>query len=150
MKTRPEGHITKQEKAQREDAEKALAEYPNLTSHAPKWLDDVAKKEWRRIVPLLKKSAPISELDVSLIATHCTLYSTIIKCTKEIDRTGVVIDTKRGLQQSPYYMARDKAIKEMKSIDSQMALSPQSRVRLEVHKAMSEEAPADEFEEMLS
>lgn len=47
-------------------------------------------------------------------------------------------------------MARDKAIKEMKSIDSQMALSPQSRVRLEVHKAMSEEAPADEFEEMLS
>ena len=78
------------------------------------------------------------------------MYSTIINCTKEIDRTGVVIDTKRGLQQSPYYMARDKAIKEMKSIDSQMALSPQSRVRLEVHKAMSEEAPTDEFEEMLS
>lgn len=150
MKTRREGHITKQEKAQRADAERALSDYPELTATAPEWLDELASKEWQRIVPLLKESAPISELDVSLIATHCALYSTVIQCTEEINKNGVIIDTKRGPQQSPYFMARDKAIKEMKAIDSQMALSPQSRLRLEVHKAMTSEDPQDEFEAMLS
>ena len=47
-------------------------------------------------------------------------------------------------------MARDKAIKEMKSIDSQMGLSPQSRVRLEIHKAVNSEESQDKFEAMLS
>lgn len=149
-KTRTIGHITKVEKEQRREAEKALAEYPTLTSTAPEWLDDLAAKEWERIVPLLKANAPVSELDVGLIATHCTLYSTVIKCTEEINKNGVIVDTKRGPQQSPYFMARDKAIKEMKSIDSQMGLSPQSRVRLEIHKAVNSEESQDKFEAMLS
>ena len=60
------------------------------------------------------------------------------------------MDTKRGPQQSPYFMARDRAIKEMKSIDSQMGLSPQSRVRLEIHKAVTSDESQDKFEAMLS
>lgn len=144
--TKTIGHVSKEEVAKREDAVKALQEYPELTSDVPEWLDDTAKKEWQRIVPLLKKNSPVSELDTSMIATHCVLYSTIIKCAQDINQSGVVVEEK----QSPSFMAMDKAIKDMKSIDSQLGLSPVSRVRLEVHKALNDDTPKDKFEAMLS
>ncbi len=150
MQTKPVGHLTKEEKAQRKDAEQALKKYPELTESAPSWLDAVAKREWNRIIPLLKQNSPVSDLDTSLIATHCALYSTIISCTKNINENGLVVETKSGLKQSPYYMARNKAIIDIRAIDSQLGLSPISRVRLEVHKAAAEETPKDRFEAMLS
>ncbi|WP_367341785.1 phage terminase small subunit P27 family [Limosilactobacillus sp.] len=146
MTTRRTGHITTQERKQREAAEKALQSYPPLPVEAPEWLDNTAKKEWNRIVPLLKQSTPVSSLDTSLIATHCALYSTIIKCAKGMDKEGVVV----GDKQSPYFMASDKAIKSLKSIDAQIGMTPRSRAALEIHKAVASDTPDDEFEAMLS
>lgn len=143
------GHITKREKAQREQAEKALQQYPELTGEAPGFLNDTAKKEWYRIIPLLKENTPISELDVSMIATHCTLYATTIECTEHLNKEGIVVETDYGQKQSPYFMAYEKAVKDLRSIDSQLGLTPQARVRLEVHKA-TDNIPKDKFEAMLS
>lgn len=149
-KTRSASHISKLEKEQRRAAEEALTKYPKLTATAPDWLDDTATSEWTRIVPLLKQNTPISELDTSLIASHCALYSTVVRMTKAINKYGEVIETDTGhRKQSPYFMARDKAIKEMKSVDTQLGLTPQARARLEIHKAITDE-PQDEFEAMLS
>ena len=149
-KTRSAGHISKLEREQRKAAEKALTKYPKLTATAPDWLDETATVEWTRVVPLLKQNTPISDLDTSLIASHCALYSTVVRMTKAINKYGEVIETDTGhKKQSPYFMARDKAIKEMKSVDTQLGLTPQARARLEIHKAITEE-PQDEFEEMLS
>lgn len=148
--TRRTGHITTLEKEQRKQAAEALAEYPELSADtpAPDWLDEEASKEWDRVLPLLKKSTPISDLDVSMIASHCALFSTVVRTTRAINEVGEVIETKSGPKQSPEFMARDKAIKEMKSVDSQLGLTPQSRARLEIHKAMDDK-PKDEYEEML-
>lgn len=147
--TKSTGHISRVEKEQRKAANKVLAEYPELNSAAPDWLDDTAKSEWQRVVPLLKKNTPVSELDTSMIASHCALFSTVVNMTKEINKHGEVVETDKGSKQSAYFMARDKAIKEMKAVDSQLGLTPQSRARLELKKALNDE-PTDEFEAMLS
>lgn len=148
VKTNTTGHISKLEKEQRQQAKEALEKYPELSASAPSWLDEEARKEWERVVPLLKESTPVSELDTSMIASHCTLYSSIVRTTKQINEYGEVIETEHGPRQSPYFMARDKSIKEMKAVDSQLGLTPQSRARLEIHRAMND-TPKDEFEEML-
>lgn len=145
----PDSHLSKEKQEQRKDALKAMKKYPKLTSDAPDWLDDTAKAEWKRIIPLLLQNSPISDLDLALIASHCSEYAVVAECGQQLKKSGVVTETKTGLKQSPYFMAQQKALKDLHSIDSQLGLSPVSRMRLEIHKAQNDQ-PKDKFEAMLS
>lgn len=89
-------HLTNEEKAQREDLQQALFEYPRLNAKAPDWLTGRALTEWNRIVPLLRKETPISELDRSLLASYCRLYAAVQTCSDDIKKHGLVITTDNG------------------------------------------------------
>ena len=86
-------HLSKKQLADRVASEKALFTYKELQVQPPTWLDDYAVTEWHRIVPLLKKDIPVSELDAALIASHCQAYSDIQKAAELIQKQGMMVET---------------------------------------------------------
>ena len=57
----------------------------------PDWLDDSAKKEWRRIITELKKLKLVTNIDVAALAICCDAYSKYVKATGDINKVGLLI-----------------------------------------------------------
>ena len=60
---------TKEVQEEKQATEEAMNELTPLTDKAPEWLDNDAKKEWERILPLIKE-LPVKDLDKGLLATY--------------------------------------------------------------------------------
>ena len=68
-------HLTKAEKQNRRQEENIVITGQEQLKTPPKWLiNDVAKKEWRRIVKELKKIEIIGNLDYANLGGYCKLY----------------------------------------------------------------------------
>jgi phage terminase small subunit len=68
----------------------------------PAHLDKEAKKEWRRLAPMLLRLGVLSEADGHALANLCLAYSTLIRAQRKLNETGVLFKTGSGyLQQSP-------------------------------------------------
>ena len=144
-------HLTKEQLAEKDEAAAGLQDYPKLNDEPPTWLDDEAKSEWQRVVPLLKEKTPVSELDRAQLTNHCLLMATIKTCTKEINKSGLTtMNEKTGqIKRSPYVDMRDKAYMELRSIDGQLGMTLQSRTKMELDKA-KQDPTDDTFSTLLS
>lgn len=144
-------HESNEQKYRRNQAAEGMAKYPKLDLSAPDWLDPVAQKEWTRVISYAEGTA-ISELDRTQLASHCILFATVKAAEEDIQKNGYFIEDEKGKQaRNPYIGIRDSAIYKMKSVDTALGLTPQSRVRIELQRAnSSEEAPKDEYEALLS
>ena len=99
--TQMRGTMSKKKLADRRDMEESLFTYQELVDQPPAWLDDYAVTEWQRIVPLLKKDIPVSELDAALIASHCQAYSDIQKAAELIQEQGMMVETTDSVKANP-------------------------------------------------
>lgn len=123
------GHVSNNFKAERADAEKMLFDYAPLIAQPPAWLDDTAVAEWHRIVPLLKDDIPVSELDASMIASHCQAYADVQHAATLVKNAGMV--TGDGKANPAVKQVRD-ATAQMIRIDEQLGLSVFSRMKMQV------------------
>ena len=121
-------HLSKKQLADRVASEKALFTYKELQVQPPTWLDDYAVTEWHRIVPLLKKDIPVSELDAALIASHCQADS---------------------VKANPAVKMKLDATNQMMRIDEVLGLSVYSRAKLAL-KSETKKKPDDPFAELVS
>lgn len=144
-------HMTKNEIADREAVQDALQNnYDSIDLAAPKELSGYAKEEWDKIVPLLQKQTPTSNLDRSQLSNYCMLAQTVHTCQQHIVKEGLVIKNDNGTTKpNPYYGIQDKAIKSMKSIAIEFGMTINSRARLENDKVKQAD-PGDPFADALS
>ncbi|PIO83794.1 hypothetical protein BSQ39_09555 [Loigolactobacillus backii] len=143
-------NITKEQRATRKDAEKALFKYPKLETNPPKYLSATATKEWDRIVPLLKRDIPISELDYQLIANYCQLVGVITTCQQDIKKHGLVVTNAQGNKHTnPYTTLQLNAMRELRSEANELGLTVSARQHFELNKA-KDKPKKDKFEEMLA
>ena len=113
---------------------------------APEWLDKTAKKEWNRILPLIRE-LPVAELDLALLSMYCQTYSNYINATKQLEKEMVVV-TERGSKLSSYYTIQRDSITAMNSIAPKLGLTVESRLKILEPKEPKENA--DPFEDMLN
>jgi P27 family predicted phage terminase small subunit len=70
--------------------------------HCPDHLDDIARQEWNRIVPLLRAMRVLTQADYMTLAMLCQSYSTMAQAQKQMSETGLLYTTPSGYtQQSP-------------------------------------------------
>lgn len=115
----------------------------------PAWLDEYAVTEWQRIVPLLKKDIPVSELDAALIASHCQAYSDIQKAAELVQEQGMMVDTADSVKANPAVKMKLDATNQMIRIDDLLGLSVYSRAKLAV-KNETKKKPDDPFADLMS
>ena len=61
---------------------------PTEIPQPPTHLSPDARKEWKRITPLLKELGIISEIDMTSLAMYCQSWGEHVKAEREIKKTG--------------------------------------------------------------
>lgn len=99
----------------------------------PNHLSCFAKREWRRITPLLLRYGLLSQLDRSALAMYCQAYGRWKKAERELKAEGEVVLSKHGQSyQSPWLSIANKAMDRMNKAISEFGLSPSARTRIKV------------------
>lgn len=52
----------------------------------PRWMDEVAKREWKRIVPLLYETGILAEIDGSMLARYCVTHALSLKVYDQMQK----------------------------------------------------------------
>ena len=119
---------------------------PNKLPNAPKTLDAVGKKEWRRVGRELHKLGVLTELDLTAFEAYCATYSTWQEATERIQKTGVLIKAPSGYPiVSPYVSIANKAMIEMRKWLVEFGMTPSSRARVVVPNEKKESDPLEQY-----
>ena len=117
----------------------------------PSWLDDRAKKEFRRIVKELQELDLLTNIDIDMLAAYCDAYSQYVECTKVIREEGLMVEyTNKAAETNkvphPLLTKKKQLFDQMKAIALEFGLTPSARAKL----ALPKEEPKEEtkFEKM--
>ena len=116
----------------------------NQLARAPTWLvDDVARKEWKRITKELKSINIIGNLDVNNIGGYCNAFANYVKVTNELKdqrfyinretRTGVIV------VKNPLIDIQKTYAEEMRKFASLCGMTIDSRLKAAAVKTKTEE-----------
>ena len=106
-------------------------ERPQRLPPAPPHLTEDEKKEWRRIGRQLLEAGLITRMDTDVLAAYCKAYVRWVEAEAAVRKYGTIIKSPNGFpMQSPYLAVANKAMEQMRSLMSELGLTPASRVRL--------------------
>ena len=112
----------------------------------PSYLSTYAKKEWKRIAPLLHRNRLLTEADISILAGYCQAYNRWIEAEKLIRTYGYTSETDKGnIIQRPEVGIANKALDEMLKYAKEFGLTPSSRANLHVENAEDVDDPFMQF-----
>lgn len=131
--------LSKSELNEAENPQPALVE-PEM----PKGMPKPARREWRRIVPLLLNLGVLAETDGLALAAYCQAHALVEQAQKEIDAHGLTFiqkfENKEGdivdgdIKANPAVTIFMQAQKVMKSFLIEFGLTPASRRNLKINK----------------
>lgn len=108
----------------------------------PSYLSTYAKKEWKRIAPMLIKNNLLTDADITTLAAYCQAYHRWIEAEKAIRIYGMVCKTDKGnIIQRPEVGIANKAMSEMVKYGKEFGLTPSSRSQLHIEKPEEAEDP---------
>lgn len=132
------------EAMRRDQKSKKAKETKTLTLPPPKDLDPIAKAEWERLIPVLMETGLVKEQDLALLLLYCQYYSDYIKARQKLREQGFVIQSPTGyMMQNPYVSIARKAGEMMRSILTELGLTPSARRKLGIE--IQEPDKLDEF-----
>lgn len=111
----------------------------SINVRAPNWLDEVAKREFKRVAELLLEVELINEADIAHLALYCDAYSQYIGYKEEVENTGLWIDGK----PNPFIIRMRDAATQVRQFASDLGLSPQARAKLAINLADGEDDDDD-------
>lgn len=120
-------HLTNDEKDLRNESELMASDFPALSTTPPKWLDDDAKREYKRVVVDLKR-LHITKLDQTQLSLYCNAYSKYIMASQDIDERGLLIEDKKN----PSVNIMTDMSKEIRATAGSLGMTLDSRMKLVV------------------
>jgi len=116
----------------------------------PKWMNSLAKKEWRRITKELEALDLLTCIDGAALSGYCTSYAAVQEAEIEINQHGkttYITDT-GFIRDIPAIARQQKYLAIMRQYLGEFGLSPSSRSRLNIEKG--DDNAEDPMEELLS
>ena len=105
------------------------------TPRCPSHITGEAKREWKRIVPELKKLGLLTRLDRAALAGYCQSWARLVKAEKMVEKTCEVLKSPSGYPiMNPWLSVANKALKQVEAFVREFGLSPSSRTRVEIEK----------------
>ena len=88
---------------------------------------EVARREWRRIVPVLQKSTQVAAVDAQILHDYCVIVARIDQCEREISTRGMLMRGTRGWQKNGATTIVSQYRAQLKTYIVQLGLSPAAR-----------------------
>lgn len=115
----------------------------------PDYLDEVAKREWRRLVPVLERMEVLTEADGIALANLCQQLSMLQQAQIKLQKTGLLMKTRSGyIQQSPLVGIITAAVDQVGKLCREFGLTPAARTRIHVEKVARD--PRQTLEDMIA
>lgn len=132
-------HLTLVEKQNKKAEEDSVTTGNNQLKTPPRWLiNDVAKKEWRRIVRELNKIQIVGNLDYANLGGYCNAYANYIQVTEILkDQTySIERETRTGtiIVKNPLVDIQTNYAAEMRRFAALCGLTIDSRLKAAVIK----------------
>ena len=103
----------------------------NIAPKCPDHLDEKARKEWRRIVPILMRMRVLTEADGYALASLCQTYSTMVKAQEKLNEAGFLYKSPSGyVMQSPVLAVVNQCIETIVKLSREFGLTPAARSRV--------------------
>ena len=97
----------------------------------PSWLEEEAKKEWKRMGKILEQMGLLTEMDMAAFAGYCQAYARWKEAEEFVTQHGTIIRTPNGyLQQVPQVSIAQTNLKIMLKFCEQFGLTPSARSRI--------------------
>lgn len=128
------GNLTVIQQNNRKTEEDATKTGSNQLSRPPEWLiNDIAIKEYKRVVKELKKIEIVGNLDKNNIGAYCNAFANYIKVTETLAQQSFYIDreTRTGIivVKNPLVDIQTNYANEMRRFGSQCGLNIDSRLK---------------------
>lgn len=113
----------------------------------PSHLNKEARKEWKRLAPLLSEARILSKIDRDALALYCDAMAIYLDAKKKLAIDGLVqpVGENNVIQQSPYLSIMNKQSERMRQFLEGFGMTPASRSRVTV--LPDNGAAADEWDE---
>lgn len=100
---------------------KATATPSTAPPLCPRWLDQLARDEWARVVPLI--SDRLAEVDQAALAAYCQVYARWRQCEAKIDEHGLTT----GARANPAAKLAESLLKQLRAFASEFGFTPAAR-----------------------
>lgn len=113
---------------------------PTGLPECPSHLNDEAKAEWGRLVAELRPV--LAKVDRAILAAFCQVWSRLVEAEMQVAATAAVIKTTTGeAKVNPWLRIADECRKQLKTLASELGLTPASRSRIDIPKGATSEDP---------
>lgn len=135
-----------------------------LERRPPDYLGRLAKSCWRKVVPFLESTKRVQRIDTALVEQYCSEYEIYRQAYDDIQNNGIQTKIYTSLQDSsgkivgkdftgyrknPAVGTMNDALKQLKSIGSQLGLSPRAREELmQIASHKKEKSVAEQFKDI--
>ena len=132
LQQKGKSHVTKAQIAARAAAESEY-DFKADKIRPPTFLDDVAKKEFRRLAKELAPAKLVTNVDVNALAAYAQAFSRWKDAEEKLKRHGTLIKSKNGEPAiNPYIYIVDKCFAQMKAMALEFGFSPGARAKIAV------------------
>jgi len=101
----------------------------NKAPSAPSWLSSEAKKEWRRVVPVLIERRILTTGDLGSLENYCTAIGQIREMERLLQSQGHVIEIDGTPKRNPAVGIQADAMTRARLLAAELGLTPVSRSR---------------------
>lgn len=91
---------------------------------------EIARREWRRIVPVLKHTAGLTQVDANLVHDYCVCVARIDQCERELSTRGLLMLGERGWQKNGATTIVAQYRAQLKTYIRELGLSPSARASI--------------------
>lgn len=138
------GNITVLDGNKRKSEEESVTVGKDQLKRAPDWLtDNIAKKEWKRLITELDKIDIVGNLDKNNLGAYCNAFSRYIQVTKELAGAPLCIEkiTRTGtvIVKNPLLDIQKMYAEEMRKFAALCGLTIDSRLKAAVTKTTEKE-----------
>ncbi|WP_214327859.1 phage terminase small subunit P27 family [Nonomuraea sediminis] len=88
---------------------------------------NIARREWRRIVPVLTKTAGLGDVDATVLLDYCRCVARLDQCERTISRDGMLMYGERGWQKNGATTIASQYRAQLKVYVRELGLSPSAR-----------------------
>lgn len=119
-----------------------------IAPRCPSWLLPEAKREWKRIAPILERLGLLTEIDGTALVGYCQSYARWRQCQEVLSKEGLTFKTESGYTAArPEVAIGNRALIEVRAFCAQFGMTPSARARMQLYEAGGdydeEESPFD-------
>ncbi len=104
---------------------------PTIALRCPKHLLPEARKEWKRLAPILMGMGLLTAADAVPFEGYCTAYARWLEAQAEITRHGSIYKDNDGrIRPNPYIAIANQQMREIKSFAAEFGLTPSNRAAM--------------------